>query len=95
MEVRDHFTTVSAYIRTYHNDLQDFLSRETPAAVHAEMRGRGFAEVEAKAAWEDVLRRGYERRVHALAAADRDDWKLAAQLAYRRDPPSPHPGPEH
>jgi len=83
-----------AYVRTYHNQLQDFLSRETPAVVDAEMSRLGYLRLEAEGPWEDVLRRGYGRRVHAIPGVDGDDWQLAAQLAYRRDPgggPDPPP----
>ena len=57
--------------------------------VAAEMAQRGFRRLEVAAAWEEVLRRGYARRVHGLAAAIQDDWALAAQLAYRRQPEGP------
>ena len=90
LEVRGHFVVVSAYVRTYRNQLQDFLSRETPEVVDTEMRRLGYTRVESMSSWEEVLRRGYGRRVHALPGVDGDDWRLAAQLAYRREP-SPVP----
>ena len=55
----------------------------------AEMTQRGFRRLDVTAAWEKVIRRGYARSVHGLAAANQDDWVLAAQLAYRRQPEGP------
>ena len=85
LEVRGHFVVVNAYATTYLNQLQDFLSRETQEVVDTEMHRLGYLRAESAGPWEEVLRRGYGRRVHALPGADGDDWQLAAQLAYRSD----------
>ena len=64
--------------------------------VRRQLGGDGFREVPAEEAWREVLGRGYERRVHALALADKKDWELGAQLAERRAPTGPpgRPGPQ-
>ena len=81
-----HCVVVSAYVGTYHNQLQDFLSRETQEVVDTEMHRLGYTRAESASPWGEVLRRGYGRRGHALPGVDGDDWQLAAQLAYRHDP---------
>ena len=87
LEVRGHFVVVSAYVRTYHNQLQEFLPREIQQVVNTEMHRLGYVRAESAGPWEEVFRRGYGRRVHALPGVDGDDWQLASQLAHR------HPGP--
>ena len=37
LEIRRQFVVTAAYIRTYHNELQDFLSREEDAVIASEM----------------------------------------------------------
>eukprot|EP00972_Heterocapsa_arctica_P077603 11445076-Heterocapsa_arctica.AAC.1 len=89
LEVRGHFCTDSAYVRTYHNLLNDFLSRETKGEVDLEMTKRGYTRLEASTAWAEILELGYGRRIHALPGVDPEDWQTAAQLAYRRDAADP------
>jgi hypothetical protein len=89
LEVRGGFVVVSAYIRTYHNLLCDFGSREDEALVVKDFASRGLSRVDLKEAWEEVVSRGFERRVHALSLVDKDDFEVASQLAYRRAPPGP------
>ena len=59
LEVTGHFVVVSAYVRTYHNQLQDFLSRETQEVVDTEMHRLGYVRAESAGPWEEILRRGY------------------------------------
>eukprot|EP00972_Heterocapsa_arctica_P047841 7056291-Heterocapsa_arctica.AAC.1 len=66
LEVRGQFVTDSAYVRTYNNLLNEFLSRESTQEVDAEMKKRRYARLETAAAWNEILELGYGRRVHAL-----------------------------
>ena len=60
------------------------------------MRQRGMTRIDAKEPWAEVVRRGFEKRVHWLVLADRDGYQVAVQIAYRRAPAGPkaEPAPE-
>ena len=50
------------------------------------MRQEGFRLLDIAATWQEVLAQGYERRVHAVALVDAEDWQVAMQLMARRSP---------
>ena len=85
LEARYGFQLTTPYIHTKHNVTSDTVSRESDEEVARIMRAAGFTEVNARPAWEELLEAGYARRVHALALADREDWRVAAQLWERRE----------
>ena len=53
------------------------------------MRRLGYGPAESAGPWEEVLRRGCGRRVHAFLGVDGDDWQLASQLAPATQGPLP------
>ena len=84
-EAKHRFKVLAApYIRTYSNEMADMIARAPKQEVADRMAKEGFQEVDLRKTWESVLAQSYERRVHAVALVDPEDWQIAMQLMSRR-----------
>ena len=84
-EAKYRFQILAApYIRTYSNEMADMITRATKEEVADRMTKEGFQEVDLGKTWKEVLAQSYERRVHAVALVDPEDWQIAMQLMSRR-----------
>ncbi|CAL1168190.1 unnamed protein product [Cladocopium goreaui] len=73
------FAVDGAYVRTYHNILNDWLTREDEDKVHAEM-GSGWTRLELNEDWEGLLREAM-RPTLKLPGEKGPSAALAIQLA--------------
>ena len=78
---RYRFQLMAPYINTMRNVASDMVSRDSDEEVSRIMKAAGFAEVNVRPAWEELLEAGYSRRAHALALADREDWNVPTSRA--------------
>ena len=56
LEARYKFVTTSAYVRTYHNTTNDWLTRETEDVIQRGMRQAGFCELDPLVGWGQRLK---------------------------------------
>ena len=83
LEAEYDFTCHSVYIRTYHNEMADWISRAPLEEVAENMSARGWTKVECLDYWESLLR-GASRSALVLPGKDPLEQE-AMQLA----PPTP------
>eukprot|EP00974_Lingulodinium_polyedra_P024746 2393806-Lingulodinium_polyedra.AAC.1 len=55
VELKERFTTVSYYVRAYHHDLCDRLTRESAAVVQAGMEAAGFEVLDPPQPWASMV----------------------------------------
>ncbi|CAL1131402.1 unnamed protein product [Cladocopium goreaui] len=80
LEAENSFTVDGAYVRTYHNTLNDWLTREDEDKVHAEMESSGWTRLELNEDWEGLLREAM-RPTLKLPGEKGPSAALAIQLA--------------
>ena len=71
LESENRFTVHPVYIRTYRNQLADWLSREDLQIVRKQLAADGWTEVARGLQWEDFLR---DAERSALVYPTGDDW---------------------
>ena len=83
-EATYNFRVVTAlYIRTYHNQLSDWISRTVLAIVHDRMKKEGWLRVEVPTSWCEIVEEAKER-ILKLPGAKGGAVTLALQLHQRR-----------
>ncbi|CAE8601345.1 unnamed protein product, partial [Polarella glacialis] len=81
LEMENRFTTTGLYIRTYRNELNDWLTREDEVEVHRKMAEDGWTRVPSPMCWLETVRDA-SRHVLRLSGEMGGPAKLAAQLAH-------------
>ena len=89
LESENHFTVHPIYIRTYRNQLADWLSREDLQVVRDQLATEGWTEVATGLQWEEFLR---DAEPSALVYPTGDDpqGSVARQLTHPAEP-APRP----
>jgi hypothetical protein len=63
LQVRNRFRLAPVYIRTYHNDTCDFITRASEAEVVQRLeKEMGFKRIDITGAWEEAITLGFARR---------------------------------
>ena len=88
LEVEHNFSCHAVYIRTYHNEMADWVSRAPMREVTESMRERGWAKVECLEFWESLL----TGAKHAALVLPRDD-PLGQEARQLTSPSSTVPAP--
>ena len=86
LEAESCFTVDGVFVRTYHNTLNDWLTREGLAEVHQGMKEKGWTELKLKEDWEEALR-GAVRPTLQLPGELGPTAELACQLARQEQVP--------
>ena len=81
LESENHFTVHPVYIRTYRNQLADWLSREDLQLVRKQLVADGWTEVATGLQWEEFLRDA-ERSALVYPTGDDPQGKVARQLTH-------------
>ncbi|CAE8678476.1 unnamed protein product, partial [Polarella glacialis] len=81
LEMENRFTTMGLYIRTYRNELNDWLTREDEVEVHRKMAEDGWTRVPSPTCWLETVRDA-SRHMLRLPGEMGGPAKLAAQLAH-------------
>ena len=81
LESENNFTVHPIYIRTYRNQLADWLSREDLSVVREQLVAEGWAEVETSIRWEDFLRDA-KRSALVYPAGEDPQGQVARQLTH-------------
>ena len=81
LESENHFTVHPVYIRTYRNQLADWLSREDLQTVRKQLVADGWTEVATGLQWEEFLRDA-ERSALVYPTGDDPQGNVARQLAH-------------
>ena len=90
LESENHFTVHPIYIRTYRNQLADWLSREDLQVVCEQLAAEGWTEVATGLQWEEFLRDA-ERSALVYPTGDDDpQGNVARQLTHPAEP-APRP----
>ena len=89
LESENHFTVHPIYIRTYRNQLADWLSREDLQVVRNQLATEGWTEVATGLQWEEFLRDA-ERSALVYPTGDDPQGGVARQLTHPADP-APRP----
>lgn len=79
-----HFDIAPAYVRTYHNDLDDWLSRATKKEADEYKEKRGYTRVNLKKISDLVMSRGHLQRSLMWSDHDPEMPRVALQLMERR-----------
>lgn len=79
LQTRDSWQMLPGYIRTYHNDANDLLTRGSRAEVEGLAESYGLRRLDGKAAWEEAMVLGYSHRALAWKALG-GEWETALQL---------------
>ena len=85
LESENHFTVHPVYIRTYRNQLADWLSREDLQVVRNQLSAEGWTEVATGLQWEEFLRDA-ERSALVFPTGDDPQGNVARQLTHPADP---------
>ncbi|CAE7249929.1 unnamed protein product, partial [Symbiodinium necroappetens] len=85
LESENHFTVHPIYIRTYRNQLADWLSREDLPVVREQLAAEGWTEVATGLQWEDFLRDA-ERSALVYPTGDDPRGQVARQLTHPAEP---------
>ena len=88
LEACHGFSTTALYIRTYHNDIADWLSREEAKKVHSELLRKGWTRIEPPEAWGKMLA---EAKEHLLRLPGEDGPIAEAALRHRASIHQPSP----
>ena len=80
LEAEFSFTVEGVYVRTYHNTLNDWLTREDQTQVEQAMARSGWEKLALLENWEELLRSA-QRPSLRLPGEIGDSANLAAQLA--------------
>ena len=89
LESENHFTVHPIYIRTYRNQLADWLSREDLQVVRNQLATEGWTEVATGLQWEEFLRDA-ERSALVYPTGNDPQGSVARQLTHPADP-APRP----
>ena len=81
LESENHFTVHPIYIRTYRNQLADWLSREDLQVVRQQLAAEGWTEVATGLQWEEFLRDA-ERSALVYPTGDDPQGHVARQLTH-------------
>ena len=81
LESENHFTVHPIYIRTYRNQLADWLSREDLQVVRQHLAAEGWTEVATGLQWEEFLRDA-ERSALVYPTGDDPQGHVARQLTH-------------
>jgi len=80
MEAENGFSVEGVFVRTYHNTLNDWLTREDESKVKADMKAQGWTQLSLTGDWEEMLR-GAVRPTLRLPREKGETAALAAQLS--------------
>ena len=86
LESENHFTVHPIYIRTYRNQLADWLSREDLQAVRQQLAAEGWTEVATGLQWEDFLRDAERSALVYYPTGDDAQGHVARQLTHPAEP---------
>ena len=91
VEAENGFSVDCVYVRTYHNTLSDWITREDQIKVKEEMKSKGWKRLELQDNWEELLRQAVHPTLRI--PGEQGDWAtLAQQLAKTAEPPRAFPG---
>jgi len=79
LQTRHTWGILAGYVRTYHNDTDDYFTRAALVDVESRAQELALTRVEGQAQWEECMRLGVNHRAITWESLG-GDWRLAYQL---------------